>query len=131
MKFNKFQHEVRAEVTFTKEEYEFLIELAKLHYDNTCREAGLLIGEVHQHEPSMFSYPVEATRNGFLAQLKLFPTTPEYTAVIWPFSHFDITMKILEQRDYLPKQLDLANKIASDIMRVLRGINEEYKRLNS
>jgi hypothetical protein len=80
----EFNYEVRAQVTFTRKEYEFLIASAKTHYDGTCKAAGLAIGEQGAQE------------NGFLAQLRLFPTDKAFTRVTWPFSRFDLCMKILE-----------------------------------
>ena len=82
--FIEFSYEVKATVTFTRKEYEFLIEAAKSHYDEVCKAAGLAIGEQDSKE------------NGFLAQLRLFPTDKAFTKVVWPFRNFDISMKILE-----------------------------------
>jgi hypothetical protein len=68
-----------AEVSFTPEEADFLIECAKNHYDTACLLAGCVIGE-------------EGARiNGFIAQLKLFPG-PD----VWTFRKLNTALKILE-----------------------------------
>lgn len=132
MDFKSFNYHVEAEVTFTKEEYLTLIALAKLHYDATCIEAGLKRDEYHKKLGSL------ARGNGFLALLEIFPTTDEYTTVIWPTRNFDITMKILEQRSMIAlgspdeerqRQRAICDKVAADISKVWGSINREYKRL--
>lgn len=145
MNFNGFQYDIEATITFEREEYETLIELAKMHYDATCREAGYKAGELDR-------YNVPAAKNGFLAQLELFPDTQEGTGMLfngkpavkldvstatWSFRNLDLTMKILEQRDMLTwgkgeegqKKLAICDRVAHDILVIMRRIKTEYERI--
>jgi hypothetical protein len=122
--FVKFAYTVEAEVTFTKEEYLLLIELAKMHYDYTCQNAGLKGGEYHPKRCS------ESRENGFLVQLEMFPTTPEYTTTVWPFRNFDITMKILEQRHMMSySSTEILNRIFVEISKIMHQIQDEHMAL--
>ena len=129
MKFQKFSYEVKATVVFTRSECHDLVKLAKVHYDAVCVEAGLKRGESH--------YKVGvADKNGFLAQMLMFskPLDLEVVAT-WPFANFDITLKILEQRDMLRhtannERMRRYDGLWARIHEVCDGINAEWKRLN-
>lgn len=123
MTFLEFEYKVLSRVRFTKAEYTLLITLAQGHYDSTCLAAGLGIGEQVRGHTGL--------RNGFIAQLKLFPTTPQYSDVTWSWSEFDLTMKVLEQRTYLKKPIEraTADGLARIVSSVMNGMNVEYRQL--
>lgn len=79
MKRGKFVYKIGVEVKFTKPEIALMIKLAKSHYDSTCQIAGMTCAE-------------SGSKNGFLAQLKLFTGHTH----VWQFHEFDLTAKILE-----------------------------------
>lgn len=129
MKFQKFNYDVKATVAFTRAECHDLVELAKTHYDATCVEAGLKRGESHRKVGV-------ADKNGFLAQLLMCskPLDTEVTAT-WPFSNFDITLKILEQRGMLRhkggnERMRRYDALWARMCEVCDGINTEWRRLN-
>lgn len=124
MNFESWHYTVSAEVTFTKQEYEALIELAKRHYDSACRDAGLRSGETDKFGT--------ANKNGFLAQLAMFPTTETTSTVIWPFRSFDIVLKILEMWPYSPdlrQHAETYRRLDSGIHVLLRQMSSEHARL--
>lgn len=125
MKFESFDYKVSAELTFARAEYLALIDLAKAHYDDKCREAGLVIGEHGQHG--------EVGRvNGFLAQLRLFPSCAEATTVVWTSDKVDLTLKILEMRwTFYPAGAERAmcDRLNSELFDAFDKIRTEYARL--
>jgi hypothetical protein len=118
MEFKGYTYKVSAEVKFTKQETELLVELAKGHYDGACKLAGCAIGADGARE------------NGFIAQLVLFPSK---LPIVWAFREFDLTMKVLEQRRYLndTEKRKIVDGLAERIGDVMEGIGSEAARLNS
>jgi hypothetical protein len=124
MKLGAFQYRVELEVSFTMEEAKALCELAKLHYDDTCRAAGCRIGDVVG--------TVRQGKNGFLAQLTLLP--PRSLMATWKFHEFDLTAKILER---LPGALrsdsdrwQVLTALPSKMHDAMTAISKEYDRLH-
>jgi hypothetical protein len=114
-----FHYDVELEVSFTIEEASALCELAKLHYDDTCRAAGMLISD-------------GAQKNGFLARLTMFP--PRSLTVNWTFDKFDLTAKILEQLPWVLRanrsKWQVLEPLTTQVLVALRVIAREYDRLN-
>jgi hypothetical protein len=114
-----FQYDVELEVSFTIEEAAALCELAKLHYDDTCRAAGMLISD-------------GAQKNGFLTHLMMFP--PRSLTVNWDFRKFDLTAKILEQLPWAlcsnRSKWQVLEPLTNQVLVSLKVIAKEYDRLN-
>lgn len=111
MNLEGLRYRVEAEVRFTPEEVDFLIERAKSHYDDTCRAAGM-------------SYEDGARENGFIKQLKLFPS--KAAGVTWTFRQLDLTLKILEMRSH---NEFLRMKLANELNMICDTINKRYEDL--
>lgn len=111
MELQRLHYTVTAEVKFTDEEIDFLIGRAKTHYDWTCQAAGLSIAEGGQ-------------TNGFIAQLKLFPTL----AAVWTFRELDLTLKVLEMRDFNNELL--RTKLFTQIILICDGMSRRHKEMN-
>lgn len=127
LKLNRLHYVVEAEVTFTRQEAEALVRLAKMHYDVTCVAAGVKIGEESKFGPGL--------ENGFLAQLLMFRLNP-----VWPFRNFDITLKILEQRSMLYASLSHRDEAAArklfeplnvKMHSICDVLNAEYARMDA
>jgi hypothetical protein len=122
MDLKRFVYEVKAEVSLNKDEYLALIKLAKLHYDPTCRKAALCCGDV-------VGFSV-AKENGFLAQMELFPTTPDCSVQLWSLDQFDTVQKILEYRSHLRDSRRLGDRQMLEICdRLAPHLNELQHRL--
>ncbi len=87
MNIESLRYELRAELKFTRTEINYMIKRCKEHYDGVCQAAG-------------FSIQEGGFQNGFIAQLKMFPTTKTYTVAVWTFNQIDITLKVLEYKDF-------------------------------
>jgi hypothetical protein len=114
-----FHYKVELEVSFTAEEASALVELSQLHYDDTCRAAGMLISD-------------GAQKNGFLTHLMMFP--PNSLTVTWDFHKFDLTAKILEQLPWAlcsnRSKWQVLEPLTTQVLVALRVIAKEYDRLN-
>ena len=122
----EYDYQVGLKVSFTREEAFALIDLAKMHYDQECVAAGLVINEQHSTWGS-------GKENGFLARLTLFskPLDKE-VRVVWPFHNFDVTLKILEQRRYLKgRQLAVCDRLWLDMNNACDLISDRYKLLTA
>jgi hypothetical protein len=119
MNIEGFHYDVELEVSFTAEEASALCELAKLHYDDTCRAAGMLISD-------------GAQKNGFLAQLMMFQL--RRLTVTWAFHKFDLTAKILEQLPWAlcsnRSKWQVLEPLTTQVLVALKVIAKEYDRLN-
>jgi hypothetical protein len=119
MNIEGFHYDVELEVSFTIEEASALCELAKLHYDDTCRAAGMLISD-------------GAQKNGFLAQLMMFQS--RRLTVTWAFHKFDLTAKILEQLPWAlcsnRSKWQVLEPLTTQVLVALKVIAKEYDRLN-
>jgi hypothetical protein len=81
MKFEDFRYDVKVALRFTPEEARVMGELARGHYDDTCRLAGCAIGQDGARE------------NGYIAQLELFFADEPVT---WTTRQIDLALKCLE-----------------------------------
>ena len=119
MNIEGFHYDVELEVSFTVEEAKALCALAKLHYDDTCRAAGMLISD-------------GAQKNGFLAQLMMFQL--RRLTVTWAFHKFDLTAKILEQLPWAlcsnRSKWQVLEPLTTQVLVALKVIAKEYDRLN-
>jgi hypothetical protein len=119
MKLGAFQYRVELEVSFTVEEAKALCALAKLHYDDMCRAAGMLISD-------------GAQKNGFLWQLTTCP--PHSLTATWKFHEFDLTAKILEQLSSTVStthgQWQVLTALPSKMHDAMTAISKEYDRLH-
>lgn len=117
MKTDGFRYRVELCVAFTQEEAEALCALAKLHYDSTCKAAGM-------------SRDDGARETGFLAQLLL---TPDRLAARWAFHQFDVTAKILEQLSWAlaahKGKFEVLQGMTAKMIHAMCAINDEYDRL--
>ena len=107
----KFRYDISVEVSFTKEEIALLIATARSHYDMTCREAGYAAGE------NGYRF------NGFIAQLRLFPSLPP----VWTTRQLDLSMKILEM--VVLKDRLGAEALCSRLYQTFDRIQQEHARL--
>lgn len=113
MELKRCWFDVKAEVCFTAEEVDYLIERAKRHYDDACRAAGM-------------SYEDGARETGFIKQLKLFPSTR--IGVSWTFRQLDTTLKILEH--YAGKDDPMRARLFKEIHSVCDTMVIKHKQLN-
>lgn len=113
MNLERLQYRVEAEVRFTPEEVEYLIARAQVHYDATCRAAGM-------------SYEDGARENGFIKQLKLFPSKH---GVVWTFRQLDITLKILENFAGNYGDLPIRRKLANEIHIICDTLQQRHSQL--
>ena len=111
MTSGKFRYDISVEVSFTKEEIALLIATARSHYDMTCREAGYAAGE------NGYRF------NGFIAQLRLFPSLPP----VWTTRQLDLSMKIMEMAVH--KDMDTALALSTRLYQTFDRIQQEYVRL--
>jgi hypothetical protein len=130
MNFDRFHYVLEFQLTFEREEYLALIELAKMHYDGTCIEAGLAAGEEHRKIGT-------ARFNGFLKQMEMFATSPESTTVVWPSRHVDLLFKILEQRSMFnwqeatKPQYEVCERVRQRLEGAWQSYKQEHERLEA
>lgn len=114
MKLDEFHYEVRAQVSFTSEEIDCMLQWAGNHYDSTCQEAASVAG-VHG-----------ARTNGYIAQLRLFPNLK----AVWTSRQIDLTLKILEPYTSDRAANETATKLFRELHLTYRAMEGEYKKLN-
>lgn len=108
MELKRIYFKVEAEVTFSTEEVEYLIERAKSHYDATCQNAGLSMDE-------------GARENGFISRLKMFPGPS-----MWTSRNLDIAMKVLEMTDGNP----MGQRIFGEIWKIFQQLEHAHTEAN-
>lgn len=115
MKQHGFDYEIKADLTFTKEEVAFLSEEARSHYDLTCRSAARQGGFLYGINNTFEDYAPDLQGRGSLT-----------------FRQVDTLVKILEQSSVGAKS-DAERKLARDLdeglRAALKSINERSKAL--
>jgi hypothetical protein len=115
MELQGLHYKVEAELRFTDEEVDLLLERAARHYDWTCQEAGA------------FSGANGAERNGFIAVLKIKPNS---CPAVWTSRQVDLTLKILEPY-YSEKREVLRAKLFNELRLVFEALLKKYGELNA
>lgn len=111
MKRLNFGYVVKMKIELTVDEVEFLFDLARNHYDATCRGVAIPGKDAFIHAAHL------SHRNGS-------------TVEEWSFREFDIARKILESAKYLGEPKDSFAVVLDGFFRSNQeAINKEYARL--
>ena len=114
MKHNGFRYEVRAVVTFSKEEINGLLKVSARHYDGLCQSIG------------------RPGRNSFLWGMRMMMGSKDASITeALSFRELDLLCKITEMSAYHDEPI--RNAVAPlwfSLHQVLNAINEEYEYRN-